>query len=337
MSVFPELEKSNWQKMILPYTVPSLRLSIWQILNTLVPYILLWVLMYWSLQISYWLTLLLAIPASGFLVRTFILFHDCCHGSFFKSRRANEILGFILGVLTLTPFDHWRHDHAVHHASAGNLDKRGVGDVYTMTIDEYLAAPRWKRLGYRIMRNPLFLFTIGSTFVFLFSHRLWAPRAGRPERLSVVYTDLALLLLITLLSMVFGLEQFFLIFLPVHILGSAVGVWMFYVQHQFEGVYWEHKDRWSFVRAGLLGSSFYKLPAVLQWFSGNIGFHHIHHLSPKIPNYFLPTCHKENPSFQIKPLTLLSSLKSTRLHLWDERSQQLVGFNVLHEYQQQSV
>jgi acyl-lipid omega-6 desaturase (Delta-12 desaturase) len=336
MSVLPNLEKLNWQKLVAPYSHADTWRSIWQVVNTLVPYFALWVAMYWSLNISYWLTLLLSIPAAGFMVRAFIIFHDCCHGSFFKSRTANETLGVILGVITLTPFYYWRHDHAVHHATAGNLDKRGVGDVFTMTVKEYLAAPWWKRTGYRIMRNPFFLFTIGSTFVFLISHRFWMPGTGQREKWSVIYTNLIQLAIIVALGQWLGYAAFFKVFLPISILAASAGVWLFYVQHQFETVYWAPRKEWNFLKAGLLGSSFYKLPAILQWFSGNIGFHHIHHLSPKIPNYFLPKCYKANPEFQIKPMTPLSSLRSTGLHLYDETAGKLVGFGVLKQYRGQS-
>ncbi|MEW5870344.1 MAG: fatty acid desaturase [Chloroflexota bacterium] len=337
MSVGTDFEKLNWQKLVAAYARPDLRRSLWQVANTLLPYFALWAMMLWSLQVSYWLTLALAIPAAGFMMRGFIIFHDCCHGSFFKSRKANDSLGFFLGVLMLTPYAQWRHDHAVHHATAGNLDRRGVGDVFTLTVQEYLASPWWKRAGYRIMRHPLFLLTIGATFVFVVSHRFWTPKAGREERLSVVYTNLALAAIVAGMSWLVGLKAFLLVFTPIIVLACGVGVWLFYVQHQFEEAYWERKENWSFVRAGLQGSSFYKLPAVLQWFSGNIGFHHIHHLSPKIPNYNLPKCHRENAAFQVRPLTLWSSLKSMRLHLWDETARRLVGFDALRRYKSQAL
>lgn len=333
-SVSNPFDKLDWQSMVLPYARPDLRRSVWQIFNTLVPYFLLFGLMLWTTRISYGLTLVLALPAAGLLVRTFILFHDCCHGSFFKSRKANETLGSILGVLTFTPFYQWRRDHAIHHATAGNLDKRGVGDVKTMTVQEYLSAPWWKRLGYRIMRNPVFMFTIGASAVFLLLHRFWAPHAGRRERLNVIVTDLALLGLFLAGGLLFGFKAFIFVQLSIMILAASVGVWMFYIQHQFEGVYWERKDNWSFLRAGLQGSSYYRLPKVFQWFTGNIGFHHIHHLSPKIPNYSLPECLRDNPAFQIKPLTFGKSLKCARLNLWDEVEKRLISFSELGKYRQ---
>ena len=334
MSQLTETQKINWQKLIAPYTHPDLRRSLWQVANTLIPYILLWPVMLWSLDISYWLTLLLAIPAAGFLVRAFIIFHDCCHGSFFASRRANETLGSILGVLTFTSFHSWKHGHAIHHATSGNLDRRGQGDIPTMTVQEYLAAPWHLRFGYRLLRSPLFLFPIGAPLLFLVLQRIWTPGQGKRERNGIIYTDLALLALFGGLGLLVGFKEMFLVLLPIAILSSSAGVWLFYVQHQFEGAYWERKDQWDFLHAGLQGSSFYRLPAVLQWFTGNIGFHHIHHLSPKIPNYLLPKCHANNPSLQVAPLSLRASLKSVRLHLWDEQKKQLVGFEALKQYTQ---
>ncbi len=331
-----EFEKLDWKKMIAPYTEPHIGRSLWQVINTLAPYAALWVVMVWSIDVSYWLTLLLAVPAAGLLVRAFIIFHDCCHGAFFKSNRANETIGVLLGFLTFTPFYRWRHDHAIHHATAGNLDKRGVGDVPTMTVREYLAAPWYVRAGYRILRNPFFLFTIGASFTFIISHRFPTSNNGKRERLSVIYTNLAILAMALFISWIIGWEKYVLVQLPIMVVAAAAGLWMFYVQHQFESAYWERQDEWDFVRAGLQGSSFYKLPAVLQWFTGNIGFHHIHHLSPRVPNYFLPKCHKNNPAFQIRPLTFFESLKCVRLHLWDEQAQRLVGFDVLRQYRKQS-
>jgi len=231
----------------------------------------------------------------------------------------------------LTPFYHWRHEHAIHHATAGNIDKRDVGDVPTMTVQEYLAAPWWKRAGYRILRNPFILFTIAPTLMFGLVHRFPGRHAAKRERWSVHLTNLALLLLLIGLSLLIGPKQLLMVQGPIVFLGTIAGVWGFYVQHQFEGVYWEKRERWSFVEAGLAGSSFYKLPAVLMWFSGDIGYHHIHHLSPKIPNYRLRPCHEANEALQITPMTLRDSFKCTRYHLIDETTRQLVGWDVLAE------
>ncbi len=322
--------KSDWQPAVAKYQNSDRQRSLWQVANTLIPYLLLWYLMYRTLVFSYWLTLLLAIPTAGFMVRTFIIFHDCGHGSFFNSRKANDAFGILTGILTFTPYYHWRHDHAVHHATAGDLDRRGVGDVMVLTVDEYLALPGWKRIGYRFLRNPLIMFILGPSFVFLVGHRFAHRTAGRRERRSVWWTNLALLGILGLMSTTIGLRAFVLVQLPILVLGTSLGVWLFYIQHQFEGVYWARHEKWDFASAGFLGSSYYQLPKVLQWFTGNIGFHHIHHLGPRIPNYYLERCHQENPIFQqVKPLTILNSLKSLRFRLWDEEGGKLVGYSHL--------
>lgn len=325
-------QKFKWQAVVSRYAYPETWRSVWQVLNSLIPFIVTWYLMYRSLEIGYWLTLLLAVPAAGFMVRLFIIFHDCCHGSFFRSMRANELMGLVMGVLTFTPFYEWKHSHAIHHATAGDLDRRGIGDVYTMTVEEYLAAPWYKKFGYRIMRNPAILFTIGSFIVFVVTHRFWASGSGKRERNSVIWTNLALAGLIGWLVTLIGWQAFLLVEVPILLIACSAGVWLFYVQHNFEPTYWERHSNWDFFNAGMDGSSFYKLPRVLQWFTGNIGFHHIHHLSPKIPNYKLEACHNENPEFQIEPLTFRESLKSLFFRLWDEKNKMLVGWEVLKQY-----
>jgi omega-6 fatty acid desaturase (delta-12 desaturase) len=286
--------------------------------------------MHLSLRVSWWLTLPLALLAAGFLVRVFIIFHDCGHGSFFPSRKANDILGFITGVLTFAPYYHWRWEHALHHASSGDLDRRGTGDVWTLTVQEYLEASRWKRFAYRLARNPVILFGPAPLFLFLIKMRFPAAKAPPRERHSVAWTNLALVGVVAVMSCVFGLEAYLLLQVFIIMLAGSAGLWLFYVQHQFEGVHWERSEEWDYATAALKGSSFYKLPKVLQWFSGNIGFHHIHHLSPRIPNYHLEKCHRAEPLFQtVKPITLLGSLKSLTFRLWDEQRQRLVGYRVL--------
>lgn len=318
-----------WQKDILKYQKPELWRSTWQLVNTLVPYAVVWYLMVLSLKISYALTLGLAVIAAGLLVRIFIIFHDCGHGSFFKSQSANRFWGFILGILSFTPHSYWWREHAQHHASAGNLDDRGVGDIWTMTVEEYLKSPKLKRIQYRFARNPLFLFLIGPAIMFLFIHRFSVKSTSQGIR-SVQLTNLGILAVGVLLSSFIGLESYIAIQLPVIIMAASAGVWLFYVQHQFEGVYWEREPHWDYVTEALKGSSFYKLPKVVQWFTGNIGFHHIHHLSPRIPNYFLERCYKEVTLFQeVKPVTFIKSLKSLTYRLWDEQHQRLVGFGYL--------
>ena len=325
-----QTQSIQWRKAIARYQNPDLKRSLWQVANSVLPFFLLWYLMYRSLEVSYWLTLALAVPTAGFMVRVFIIFHDCGHGSFFKSQQANDLVGTLTGILTLTPYYHWRHDHAIHHASAGDLDRRGVGDVTTLTVEEYRALPPLKRLGYRIFRNPLLMFTIGAWLVFTVVHRFYHRKAGKRERFSVHLTNLALLDIIGLLSLLIGFKAFILVEFPILAITTTVGVWLFYVQHNFETTYWERHGNWDFASAGLKGSSFYKLPGVLQWFTGNIGFHHIHHLGPRIPNYLLAKCHQENAIFQqVRPLTILTSLKSLGYRLWDEKSRRLVGFKAL--------
>ena len=325
-----------WKALVASYQTPAIGRSVWQVVNTLVPYAVLWYLMYRSLAVSYWLTLPLAILAAGFLVRVFIIFHDCGHGSFFQSRKANAVLGFLTGVLTFTPYDHWRWEHALHHASAGDLDKRGTGDVWTLTVQEYLEASRWKRFAYRLARNPIVLLVLAPLFLFLVKQRFPSLKAGRRERYSVYWTNLAVLALAAALSELLGGKAYLVIQLTVLAAAGVAGVWLFYVQHQFEGVYWARHSEWDYTTVALQGSSFYKLPKVLQWFTGSIGFHHIHHLRPGIPNYNLAKCHQAVPLFQIvKPVTFFSSLKALTFRLWDEPRQKLVGYGHLRTVRRQ--
>jgi acyl-lipid omega-6 desaturase (Delta-12 desaturase) len=325
----------RWQPIVAKYARPDRKRSLMMLANTLIPYFVLWGLMVWSTKVSYWITLGLAVLAAGFLMRTFIIFHDCGHGSFFKSKGANDVVGSITGFLNFTPYYRWKHDHAIHHATAGDLDRRGVGDVFTMTVQEYLAAPWWKRVGYRIMRNPIFLFGVAPLSVFLITQRIPVPWQGKRERASIWWTNFALLVEIVLLCWLLGWKTYLMIQLPIIWISSTVGIWLFYVQHNFLPSYWERHENWEFAKAGLQGSSFYKLPLLLQWFSGNIGFHHIHHLSPKIPNYNLPKCHEENSLFQVKPLTVRASLKSISIRLYDEERRMMVGWEALKRYKTQ--
>ncbi|RPJ21361.1 MAG: fatty acid desaturase [Chloroflexi bacterium] len=330
-------QKFKWQGIVSKYAYPETWRSLWQIFNSLILFLVLWYLMYRSLAVGYWLTLLLAIPAAGFMTRTFIIFHDCCHASFFRTVKANDRLGLVLGVLMLTPYYSWKHDHAVHHATAGDLDRRGVGDVYTMTVAEYLAAPWYRKVAYRIMRSPMVMFTIGSFLVFTVTHRFWRPGAGKRERSSVIWTNIAVAALAGWIMLEIGWRAFLLVEVPILLIATSAGVWLFYVQHNFQPSYWERHPNWDFFTAAMRGSSFYKLPRVLQWFSGNIGFHHIHHLSPRIPNYKLEQCYKENPVLQVEPLTIRKSLKSLFYRLWDEREKMLVGWSALKKYRTQTV
>jgi omega-6 fatty acid desaturase (delta-12 desaturase) len=300
--------------------------------NTFVPYVGLWVLMVYTVKtgMSYWITLALAVVAAAFLVRIFIFFHDAGHGSFFGSSRANAVLGYISGILAFTPYHSWRRAHALHHATAGNLDRRGAGDVWTMTVEEYRAAPLRTRMAYRIYRNPLVMLGLGPVSSFLITQRFFGKRDKRRERTSVLVTNLAILFIIVLASLTIGFGTYAAIQLPVILIAGAAGIWLFYVQHQYEGVYWARDDEWNATRAALEGSSYYKLPKVLQWLTGNIGLHHIHHLRPRIPNYNLQRCFDEVPAMQaVQPLTIRQSLKCLRMNLWDEKGQKLVSFRSL--------
>jgi omega-6 fatty acid desaturase (delta-12 desaturase) len=324
--------RPDWYRDVAKYQQPDLRKAIWQIVNTFVPYIALWILMARTVQlgVSYWVTLALAVVAAGLHVRIFIMFHDCGHGSFFKSRRANTILGYITGILTFTPYESWRRSHGVHHATVGDLDRRGTGDVYIMTVEEYLAAPLLKRIAYRLYEHPLVMFGLGPTFVFLISHRFSRKGAAWPQRYSVYITNLAILAIIALASLTIGLRTYMLVELPIFLISGTPGVWLFYVQHHFEGVYWARHDAWDPWRAALEGASYYKLPKVLQWFAGNIGLHHIHHVRPRIPNYNLQRCYDGVPAMQsVKPLTIRKSLKALWLSLYDEERKKLVSFGSL--------
>src|ERR1051326_2805442 len=331
-----EITRAAWRDIVAKYQKSAVWLAVWQLVNSLVPYAALWYLMYLLAPISFWLALPLAVLGGGFLVRVFIIFHDCGHGSFLPSRKANDIVGFITGVLTMTPLRQWAREHAFHHATSGDLDRRGTGDVWTMTVQEYLESSGAKRFAYRLARNPFVLFVLAPLFVFLIRHRLPKSKASRRERWSVYWMNLAILGVAAALSVLFGLKAYLLFQSTVLLVAGAAGFWLFYVQHQFEGVYWERRDEWDYAAAALQGSSFYKLPRVLQWFSGNIGFHHIHHLSPRIPNYHLEKCHQANPLFQtVKPVTFFSSFRSLTFRLWDEQRRKLVGYGHLRTLQRQ--
>lgn len=318
---------STWLEIVSRYNKPDTQKSIWQIVNSLGPYLLLWAAMYYSLQISYFLTLGLAILAAAFLVRVFIIFHDCGHGSFFRSKKINKIVGTILGSLVFTPYDRWHLDHAIHHKTVGNLDKRGNGDVMTLTVEEYEKSSRGKKIFYRLYRNPLILFAVAPFILFVIWFRFPRKVMGKAERRSVYITDLIVLTFCTAGILLMGWKAFLMIQLPVIYIATVSGVWLFYVQHQFEDVIWTRQEDWDYQKMALEGSSFLKFPRLLQWFSGNIGYHHIHHLSPKIPNYNLERCHKENQMFsEIKPVTFVPSLRSMALRLWHEQHGKLISF-----------
>ena len=318
-----------WTATIVRHKHPDRLKSAWQIANTMLPLAALWYLMYQCYFYSYWLVLLLAVPAAGLRVRVFIIQHDCGHRAYFRSRWANDLLGFACGIMTLTPYHFWRRAHSLHHATSGNLTHRGRGDVGTLTVAEYLGRDRWGRLRYRLYRNPLIMFLLGAGFLFFIRQRFTTgvPRNWRKERRSIHLTNLMLVGALILAGSTIGIVPFVLIELPTILLGAVVGTWLFYVQHQFEDAYWQPRGSWDFAESALAGSSYYRLPPVLQWFTGNIGFHHIHHLNSRIPNYHLPACYREEPSFrQAVTFGFWESLKCTRFKLWDEQNQRMVGF-----------
>lgn len=325
-------EYARWKKSIAPIGKPSLKKSVWQLINSIVPFILLWGLAYLSMTVSIWLTLALTIPAAGFLVRIFIIFHDCCHQSFFVNKKANAIIGIITGILTFFPYEQWKNEHSIHHATSGNLTRRGTGDIWTLTTKEYAALSSWGRLAYRLYRNPIVMFGFGPIYLFVIAYRMNRKGAKRKERMNTYFTNVALVGLMGLLCWTLGWKEVLLIQGLVLYLSGAAGIWLFYIQHQFEDTYFEHAEEWDYVSAAMQGSSFYKLPRILQWMTGNIGFHHVHHLDPQVPNYNLPQIHESNAAIREVPsIGLRLSLQALRYRLWDESSKRFVGFKDLKE------
>jgi omega-6 fatty acid desaturase (delta-12 desaturase) len=317
-------------KHLAPYREARNARSLFELAITLVPFLLLWLAIWAAVDAGYWIGLLLAVPAAGFLVRLFLIQHDCGHGSFFSYRPANDWVGRILGVLTLTPYDYWRHSHALHHAASGNLDHRGIGDIDTLTVAEFQGRSPWRQHLYRLYRHPAVMFGIGPAYLFLLRHRLpmGLMRNGWRPWVSAMATNAAIVLLAGLAIWLVGLGPFLLVHLPITSLAAAIGVWLFYVQHQFEETFWAHDGDWTFHEAALHGSSHYDLPPVLRWFTANIGVHHVHHLSSRIPFYRLPEVLRDRPELhQVGRLTLLESLRSVRLVLWDEKKRRLVSFD----------
>jgi len=323
-----------WTKILARYREPSRVRSVTELVITIVPLVLLWVLIWAALDFGYWFGLLLAVPAAGLLVRLFMIQHDCGHGAFFRHRLANDWVGRVLGVLTLTPYDFWRRTHAIHHASSGNLDQRGIGDIDTLTVREYLALSRWGRLRYRLYRHPIVMFGIGPAYLFILQHRLpvGLMRRGWQPWLSTMATNAAIAAVIGTLIWFIGIGSFLLVHLPIMLLAASVGVWLFYVQHQFEDTFWAEDRTWNVHTAALHGSSHYDLPAVLRWFSANIGVHHVHHLCSRIPYYRLPDVLREHPELVATGrLTLIESLRCVRLVLWDERKRRLISFREMDD------
>ncbi|MCH4887779.1 fatty acid desaturase [Acidaminobacter sp. JC074] len=327
------MKRSEWRERLAPFTQASTFRSWMQIVNTLVPYILLVVIagLMIRFEIPYIFTFLVTFLAGAFMVRVFIIFHDCTHMSFFTSRRANRVLGTILGIITFTPYAIWQKHHNKHHGTVGNLDERGVGDVWTMTVEEYLSSSRFKKFTYRLYRNPIFLFVIAPFFLFAFVNRF--PKARFESKklyMSHLITNLGLLLIFLLVTFTIGIKYYLLIQIPLLFFASAIGVWMFFIQHQFEDVYWERDEDWDIVKAALKGSSFYKLPWILDWITGHIGYHNIHHLNPRIPNYYLKKCYRQVHEFKKgRTITLFESFKMAMLSVYDEKSKKLISYKEL--------
>ncbi len=327
--VHPSAEGRAWLRRLMPYREPVLVRSLFELGVTSLALIAMWAVMFWSLSISYWLTLALSIPAGGLMVRLFIIQHDCGHGAFFKNKLLNDTIGWTLGVMTMTPYEFWKRAHSLHHATSGNLDRRGIGDITTLTVREYQELSSYRRLLYRLYRHPIVLLGIGPAYMFLIRHRLPVGMftMSLATWTSTMATNLAFAVFAVVMMWIFGIAPFILIHLPIIVLAATFGVWLFYVQHQFEDTVWLRDDQWDMSGAALYGSSFYDLPPVLNWFSGNIGLHHIHHLCSKIPFYRLTQVMRDNPELgTIGRLTLRESLSCINLTLWDETRQKMVRF-----------
>ncbi|GLU29151.1 MULTISPECIES: fatty acid desaturase [Brucella/Ochrobactrum group] len=322
-------DEKAWLKVLLKYRTPRISRSIFELAVTAIPFVVFWMLTWLAVHLGLWWGLVMIIPAAGFLLRLFIIQHDCGHGSFFARRRFDDWTGRVLGVLTLTPYDYWRMAHATHHASTGNLDQRGVGDITTLTVSEYHDRSWWGRLGYRLYRHPLVMFGLGPAWLFLFQQRLpiGMMRDGALPWISTMTTNVVVALVASLLIWAIGPVSFLLVHLPIVLLAGSIGVWLFYVQHQFEETHWSKAPEWQFPKAALHGASHYDLPLVLRWITGNIGVHHVHHLSSRVPYYRLQEVLRDHPELgEIGRITLWQSLQCVKLVLWDERNRKLVSF-----------
>lgn len=315
------------RKNVKPFENSELKKSIFQLINTVPPFFIVWFLAYLSLDISVWLTVALSIVAAGLVIRTFIIFHDCTHGSFFKNKKANNIVGTITGVISLFAYEKWKREHNIHHATSGNLDKRGVGDIWMMTVEEYLAATPMRRLTYRLYRNPIVMFGFGPALLFLVSNRINRKGAPAKERNNTYLINISIIVIYSLMIWLIGWQAFAIIQGTILFVAGALGIWLFYVQHQFEDSYFEDESEWDYIKAAIEGSSYYKLPKVLQWVTGNIGFHHVHHLSPRVPNYNLERAHDSTPPLQkATTIDVRTSLQSIHFRLFDEANKNFVTF-----------
>ncbi|QHO75525.1 fatty acid desaturase [Bradyrhizobium sp. CCBAU 051011] len=311
------------------YSEPNSARGVFELVITVVPFIVIWALMWVALDHGYWIGLLLVVPAAGFLVRLFMIQHDCGHGSFFFGRLANDWVGRAIGVVTLTPYDLWRRSHARHHASSGNLDRRGIGDIDTLTVHEFRSRPRWGQILYRLYRHPIVMFGVGPSYMFILQHRLpiGMMRGGWMPWLSAMSTNTAIAILVAAMIWLVGFGPFLLIHLPIMVLAASIGVWLFFVQHQFEDTSWSNEELWSFHDAALHGSSHYHLPAIFRWFTANIGVHHVHHLCSRIPCYRLPEVLWDHPELAaVGRITVFQSFRCVRMALWDEMGQRLISF-----------
>jgi omega-6 fatty acid desaturase (delta-12 desaturase) len=322
----------DWNELLAPYREPSRWRSLWQLGTTALLLAVFWAATYWSLSVGYWLTLLLAVPAALMVVRLFMLQHDCGHGAFFHSQRMNTLVGSVLGVVTLVPYNYWRKTHSLHHATSGDLDRRNLGDIDTLTVREYLSRPLHKRILYRMYRHPVVLLLVGPAWQFVLKHRLPLdiPRSWKREWMSVHATNLGLAAVVAIMWLTVGIHRFLMVQIPITLIAGGIGVYLFYVQHQYEDTYWRYREAWNYFAAGLEGASHLKMNKVLQWCTANIGLHHIHHVSSRIPNYRLQRAFNENPALQrATTLTLPGSVRTLWLTLWDEDEKRLVGFRDL--------
>ncbi|RKQ33513.1 fatty acid desaturase [Oceanobacillus halophilus] len=325
-------KQAQLRKSVAPFAKSDLKVSIMQIINSFVPFFLLWFLAYQSLSISIWLSLVLSVIAAGFVVRIFIIFHDCTHMSFFKNSKANRIVGTITGIITHFAFEKWKRNHAIHHATSSNLDKRGTGDIWVMTIEEYTEASFWGKLGYRLYRNPIVLFGLGPIYLFLLENRINRKGAKKKERWNTYLINVSIVAIYAVLIWAIGWQAFLSVQLPILFVAGSLGIWLFYVQHTFEDSYFENEEEWDYVKAAVDGSSYYQLPKILQWITGNIGYHHVHHLSPRVPNYQLEKAHESTPPLQkATTITLKTSIESIRFRLYDQATRSFVSFK---EYKQ---
>ncbi|MFC4402146.1 fatty acid desaturase [Gracilibacillus xinjiangensis] len=335
-------KQAQLRKDVMPYATSQTKKSVIQIVNTIIPFFLLWILAYQSLSVSIYLSLAFSVIAAGFMVRTFIIFHDCAHQSFFKNKKLNRILGTITGVITHFAFEKWKREHSIHHATSGNLDQRGTGDIWVMTVEEYKKASRFERLQYRLYRHPLVMFGLGPFLLFLYDNRVNRKDARKKERWNTYLINIMLVIAYTVIVLTLGWKAVLLVQLPIAYIAGVLGIWLFYVQHQFEDSYFENESEWDYVKAAVDGSSYYKLPKWLEWLTGNIGYHHVHHLAPRVPNYNLEKAHTETPPLhKATTITLKTSLESIKFRLYDEDQKTFISFkemkNILQDREKRNV